>query len=295
MQPLGFADRGVHGHRNRFRRVNLELAALADLYPDVHLVDVAAALNGEGAVRLLDDGLVGFSHFGSPGWMLQRPAGRTRGPCTACFPTLRRWPPRSMAIPTAREAATARAHMDALTVILGAGPQEVRDRRPGRGAVAGGSGRDRRPVRLDARDQRRLFLRRALFRHPRGAEGAEAARNPARLRQQNDEALVRELWRYPDDYPRERLLTPRRLRDLAGELDRQAGQHRLDRRGAGLRPRRLPVHRRPPGGARARPPGPAGGGDPGRRPVRPAPRPAHRPPAAGSACHRRAPRCARTW
>ena len=36
-------------------------------------VDIAAALGAAGAERLLDDGQVGFTHFGSPGWMLQRP------------------------------------------------------------------------------------------------------------------------------------------------------------------------------------------------------------------------------
>ena len=42
-------------------------------YSDVHVVDIAAALNAAGAERLLDDGQVGFTHFGSPGWLLQRP------------------------------------------------------------------------------------------------------------------------------------------------------------------------------------------------------------------------------
>ncbi len=74
LQPLGFADRGIHSHRNRFRRTNLALAQLAENHPDVHLVDVAAALGAAGSATLLDDGLVSFTHFGSPGWMLQRPA-----------------------------------------------------------------------------------------------------------------------------------------------------------------------------------------------------------------------------
>ncbi len=73
LQPLGFADRGIHSHRNRFRRTNLALAQMADTFADVHLVDVAAALGAAGSATLLDDGLVSFTHFGSAGWMLQRP------------------------------------------------------------------------------------------------------------------------------------------------------------------------------------------------------------------------------
>ena len=36
-------------------------------------MDIAAVLNAAGAERLLDDGLMHFAHFGSPGWLLQRP------------------------------------------------------------------------------------------------------------------------------------------------------------------------------------------------------------------------------
>ena len=56
VQPMGFADRGLHGHRNRFRYLNLALEAMAAEYPDVHVIDIAAALNAEGSGRLLDDG-----------------------------------------------------------------------------------------------------------------------------------------------------------------------------------------------------------------------------------------------
>ena len=97
VQPLGFADRGIHSHRNRFRTTNLALARMAEQFADVHLVDVAAALAAAGARRLLDDGLVSFTHFGSPGWMLQRPASEWP-PCTISFPTSRRWRDQSPAI-----------------------------------------------------------------------------------------------------------------------------------------------------------------------------------------------------
>ena len=63
----------MKGHRTRFRLTNVALAELAVAFPDVYVIDIAAALGAAGAERLLDDGQVGFTHFGSPGWMLQRP------------------------------------------------------------------------------------------------------------------------------------------------------------------------------------------------------------------------------
>ena len=52
---------------------NVALAELAERLSRCPCVDIAAALAAAGSERLLDDGLVGFTHFGSPGWMLQRP------------------------------------------------------------------------------------------------------------------------------------------------------------------------------------------------------------------------------
>ena len=118
VQPLGAADRGPHSHRNRFRRVNLAVAALAGEFADVHFVDMAAALSAQGSARLLDDGLVGFTHFGSPGWMLQRPACERRAvhdivpdptPLQAFVGGDR----------YARERVAAQAHIDALVVVHG--------------------------------------------------------------------------------------------------------------------------------------------------------------------------------
>ena len=73
VQPLGLAERGVKGHRTRFRLTNVALSELAVAFADVYVVDIAATFAAAGAERMLDDGQVGFTHFGSPGWMLQRP------------------------------------------------------------------------------------------------------------------------------------------------------------------------------------------------------------------------------
>ena len=207
VQPLGLADRGPHGHRNRFRRVNLGLEALAEAFADVHLVDVAAALNAQGAARLLDDALVGFTHFGSPGWMLQRPACE-RAAVHGIVPD-----PAALADgvggdPYGRERTMARSHMDVLTVVRGI------DRKkcvivdldgtlwPGVLAETGA------PFAWTPEVS-------GAFSHIGLWFGIHEALKALKRRgvllacvSKNDEAVVRELWRYPDHYPTERLLTP---------------------------------------------------------------------------------------
>ena len=73
VQPLGLAERGLNGHRTRFRTTNVVLADLAAQLADVHVVDVSAAMGAIGSERMIDDGHFGFTHLGSPGWLLQRP------------------------------------------------------------------------------------------------------------------------------------------------------------------------------------------------------------------------------
>ena len=207
VQPLGFADRGPHGHRNRFRRLNLALEALAAEFADVHLVDMAAALNAEGAGRLLDDGLVGFTHFGGAGWMLQRP-GRERAAVHDIVPDPSPLQAALGGDAYARERVTARAHMDALAVVRGI------DRKkcvivdldgtlwPGVLAETGApfawtpevSGAYSHVGLWFGIHEALLALKR------RGVLLACVSKN--------DEALVRQLWRYEDHYPRERLLMP---------------------------------------------------------------------------------------
>ncbi|HWF65491.1 MAG TPA: HAD-IIIC family phosphatase [Rhizomicrobium sp.] len=118
VQPLGLAERGAEGHRNRFRAANIALAELAGEYSDVYVVDIAAAINAAGAERLIDDGLVDYSHLGSPGWMLQR-AESEKGAVHGIFPDLGPLARSLDGNPYLREPITARAHLDALATILG--------------------------------------------------------------------------------------------------------------------------------------------------------------------------------
>jgi FkbH-like protein len=207
VQPLGVADRGPHSHRNRFRAVNRGLDALADEFSGVYVVDIAAALAAEGSGRLMDDGLVGFTHFGSPGWMLQRPASELAAVHDA-FPDPA--PLHALVGPDLyrREAVAARAHMDLLAVVMGLGRKKcvILDLDgtlwPGVLAETGApfawtpeiSGHNSYIGLYFGLHEALLALKK------RGILLACVSKN--------DEALVRELWTYPDHYPRERLLTP---------------------------------------------------------------------------------------
>jgi FkbH-like protein len=207
VQPLGFADRGWDGHRNRFRRLNLALETLAQKADSVYVVDVAAAIALKGARGLIDDGLVGFTHFGAPGWILQRPKDELRA-VHGRFPDLSPLRDELLGDPYGRERVVASAHFDAIATVLGIGRIKC--------------------VVVDLDD--------TLWPGVLAETGAPFAWEPEisgpfsyiglyfgihealkRLKQRgvvlacvskNDEALVRSLWRYPDTYPLDRLLLP---------------------------------------------------------------------------------------
>jgi FkbH-like protein len=207
VQPLGLADRGPHAHRNRFRAINRGLEALADEYSGVYVVDIAATLAAEGASRLMDDGLVGFTHFGSPGWMLQRPSAELAAvhnifPDTAPLaalvgPDLYR-----------REAIVARAHLDLLAVVMGLGRKKcvILDLDgtlwPGVLAETGA------PFAWTPEISGHNSYIGLYFGFHEALKALKRRGILLACVSKNDEALVRELWTYPDHYPHDRLLTP---------------------------------------------------------------------------------------
>jgi FkbH-like protein len=207
VQPLGFAERGLDGHRTRFRVANAVLANLAESYADVHVVDIAAALAAVGSERMLDDGQVGFTHFGSPGWLLQRPDSE-RAAVHGIFPDMAPLAQFVDADPYGREKAVARVHLDALAVVLGLDRKKCvivdLDGVLWPGVLAEtGSPFAWDPTISGAFSYIGLFfgLHEALLcLKKRGIVLACVSKN--------DEAMVRELWTYPDHYPRARLLTP---------------------------------------------------------------------------------------
>lgn len=207
VQPLGMAERGARGHRNRFRAANLALADLVEEFADVHVVDLAAAYAGAGADRLVDDGEVGFVHFGSPGWMLQR-AEAEKAAVHGIFPDMAPLAQRVGGDPYGREPVAARAHVDALAVALGW------DRKkcvivdldgvlwPGVLAETG------RPFAWSESVSGPYSFIGLFF----GLHEALLALKKRGILlacvSKNDEAAVRELWKYEDHYPKSQLLTP---------------------------------------------------------------------------------------
>jgi FkbH-like protein len=207
VQPLGAADRGLGGHRNRVRRANLALAELVEAYDDVHLVDMAAAFSAFGSAKMIDDGLTSFSHFGAPGWMLQRPASE-RDAVHGVFPDMAPLAAQVGGDPYLREGVAAKAHMDGLTVALGLERKKcvILDLDgtlwPGVLAETGA------PFAWSPEVSGAFSYVGLYFGLHEACKALKRRGVVLACVSKNDEATVRELWRYPDSYPVERLLTP---------------------------------------------------------------------------------------
>jgi FkbH-like protein len=206
VQPLGLAERGLRGHRTRFRLTNVALAEVVEKFAGVHLVDVAAALGAIGSENLLDDGTMDFTHFGSAGWLLQRPKGEMSAVHHA-FPPLAPLVQRVHGDPYIRENAMGRIHIDALVTALGIGRKKcvIVDLDgtlwPGVLAETG------TPFAWDPATRGPFSFAGIYF-------GIHEALRCLKRRglvlacvSKNDEQTVRELWKYGEHYPCERLLS----------------------------------------------------------------------------------------
>jgi FkbH-like protein len=207
VQPLGFADRGRHSHRNRFRQANLELAEMVGEFADVYVSDIEAALAEAGSAALVDDSLVAFTHFGSPGWMLQRPPAELVA-VHGLFPPLDGLAAQTGGDPYRREKVAAREHAAILASIFRVGRKKCvivdLDGTLWPGALA----ETGEPFRWHPEVSSPYSYVGLYF-------GLHEALRTLKRRgivlacvSKNDEATVRELWRYDDHYPHDRLLTP---------------------------------------------------------------------------------------
>ena len=207
VQPLGLAERGVKGHRTRFRLTNVALSELALGFPDVHVVDVAAALGAIGSERLLDDGQVGFTHFGSPGWMLQRPVAE-KAAVHGIFPDTAPLADALGGDAYGREAVIAEKHIDALVTVTGIGRKKcvILDLDgtlwPGVLAETGS------PFAWTPEISGPFSFIGLYFGLHEALKSLKKRGIVLACVSKNDEATVRELWKYPQHYPRDRLLTP---------------------------------------------------------------------------------------
>jgi len=206
VQPLGIAERGASGHRNRFRAANVALAELAELIPDVYVVDIAASLAGAGSIPLLDDWQVGFTHMGSPGWMLQRPE-REKAAVHDLMPEMKSLVEFVGGNPYRREAVVARTHMDTLVAVLGLSRKKCvivdldNTLWPGVLAETGA------PFAWEPSISGVFSFVGLYFGLHEALKCLKKRGIVLACVSKNDEAVVRALWKYPDSYPRERLLT----------------------------------------------------------------------------------------
>jgi FkbH-like protein len=176
-------------------------------FSGVYLIDVAASLAAAGTARFLDDGLTSFTHFGSPGWMMQRPETEKTA-VHNIFPDIS---PLASALdgnPYGREVIVAAAHLDALVTILAIDRKKCvivdLDNTLWPGVLAEtGAPFAWHPEISGPHSYIGLFfgIHEALKTlKKRGLVLAAVSKN--------DEQTVRELWKYPEHYPQDRLLTP---------------------------------------------------------------------------------------
>ncbi len=70
--PLGLADHGRDSWVNKIRKINLDIAALAEEFADIFVVDIDQALGLQGRSGLVDDAVVLSHHLGSLTWLAER-------------------------------------------------------------------------------------------------------------------------------------------------------------------------------------------------------------------------------
>lgn len=200
----GLADRGADSHVNRVRAINIGIAALVDEIADVHVVDIDQALALAGRSGLVDDMVVLSHHLGSLTWLAER-AARDPVPGSAYDASELL---RSIDVPRERleaEYLLAGEDLRVMLAVRGVGRRKVivvdldEILWPGVLAETGAPFPPNLPVDVHPHHLY-LGLHEALLAlRDRGILLACVSKN--------DEAVVRELWRYPPTFANSAVLT----------------------------------------------------------------------------------------
>lgn len=204
VQPLGLAGRGVFSHRNRFRSANLGLERVAEEFLDVYVVDMDAALSSAGKYALLDDAFFeSFTHLAGPGWVLPSWPDPGQAGAFMAVPDASGLTAHIGEDPFAFEHCAAVEHFDTLIAVLGI------DRRK---CVIADLDGILWPGVLAETGSPFTWARTAGYSYALYSgihEALKALKHRGILLacvSKNDEATVRELWRYDNDEPNDRLL-----------------------------------------------------------------------------------------
>ena len=206
VQPLGFADRGLDGHRNRFRAANRALESLVAEYPGAYLADVDEALSAHGKSRLLDDSLVSFTHFGSLGWMLQRPEAE-RAAVHGVFPNVGPLADIVGGDPYGFEALLSATHLDLLITIFALDQKKCVIVDLDGILWPGGIAETGSPFNWSPEVSGAFSFVGLYFGVHEALKALKQRGIVLACASKNDEATVRALWRYEGPYPMERLLS----------------------------------------------------------------------------------------
>jgi FkbH-like protein len=206
LSPRGFADVHADSPVRRAKTINEGLLDLASASRDVHVVDVDAALSRVGKNATLDDQLIPTSHLGGIGWWSMLPDHELRTVHGVPFEE-RVSDVFGIADPLLYDRTIVAEQVDWLQVLLGAGRRKCvivdldNTLWPGVLADTGAPF----PADLD----HTLFSFHSIYTGIHQALRALASRGILlACVSKNDEAVVKELWKYPRTAPVELLLTP---------------------------------------------------------------------------------------
>lgn len=204
--PAGHTARGMESPFERCRAINRLLVALAGEWPDIHVVDVDAALSFVGKQRLLDDRVMSGSHLGGLGWWTLLPAMELRT-VHGIRPPLERLADLGVDDPFEFDRVVAGAQLSLLCAIFAHGRRDLVILAPNGLLWPGSPATTPSPFPLDV-DYRSWSFHGFFLAIQEAIKGlcARGIRVAAFLGE--GEATARGWWRYPGKAPMDRLVMP---------------------------------------------------------------------------------------